>query len=115
MALEALLNGNEITSLNFGPDFESLTVKEVAQLGAASWPDKVAIQFASELLENDSETKRLHLDSSLATRILGWKPCWNQHQAVTATIEWWDQVLHNSVGAQMACNYDISSLLNSHK
>lgn len=115
MALEALLNGSEITSLNFGPDFESLTVKEVTQLGVANWPTKVSVQFGNDLLSSSSEAINLHLNSTLATRILGWKPHWNQHEAVTATINWWDQVLNSSVAAHTACYEDILSLLKSHK
>lgn len=112
MALEAVLDDNSLQALNFGPDLESLTVKEVVDVSTKTWPTPSSIEFADDSLSNAIESINLQLDSSQAKKFLGWKPCWDQNESVIATVKWWDGVLNKSINPGDACQSDINFMLS---
>ncbi|MFZ5585750.1 MAG: CDP-glucose 4,6-dehydratase [Thermodesulfobacteriota bacterium] len=75
------------TAFNFGPAGEgNLSVAELAARMAAEWP---AVRFA---IDPDGqglhEAASLRLDSSLAAVRLGWRPVWDEAEAVARTAQW---------------------------
>jgi CDP-glucose 4,6-dehydratase len=111
MALESVLAGNKITSMNFGPSGESISVSRVAEISKGSWPDPVSIGFIEKLEQEGLEAIVLQLNSNLAKKSLNWSCAWNQHDSVVATIEWWDKVLNKSISPVIACDSDIGFIL----
>ena len=114
LALEAILRATNLTSMNFGPEGESLTVKEVIKIAAAEWPIKTAIEFGEIDEFTPKEAMNLHLDSNLGRNLLDWKPKWNQTEAVVSTVSWWQKVLDGRLRAESGCQADISLLISDH-
>lgn len=112
LALESVLNGNVIKALNFGPDSESLSVKEIVELSTTAWPLKTSVEFSKDSQGQSAEAKELQLNSSLARKVLGWQPRWSQDEAVLSTISWWDKVLNRGIEPSEACKNDIDFLLS---
>lgn len=113
LALEALLSGSLTRALNFGPDSESMSVKEVVEASRRHWPSTTYVDFAEAEGDDETETIALHLDSTKAKKALGWKPRWNQTESVAATVKWWDDVLNRSINPSDACQFDIDFLLSN--
>lgn len=113
MALEAALDGNSLQALNFGPDSESLTVREVVNMSANAWPTSTQVEFADDPLGNTMEAINLQLDSSEAEKVLAWKPYWDQNESVIATATWWDSVLNKLIKPEDACQSDIEFMLST--
>jgi CDP-glucose 4,6-dehydratase len=111
MTLEAVLEGKEISALNFGPGTESLTVREVVGIATGQWPLAESIAVTFDKGNGNVEAENLQLNSSLARASISWKDSWNQKEAVIATIRWWDSVLNRSAIAYEECQADISQLL----
>lgn len=111
MTLEAVLNGQNIASMNFGPGTESLTVGEVVDVASKQWPLKEAIKVSFEGENGHVEAKSLQLDSSVARKVLGWSDSWSQEEAVRSTIEWWDKVLNQASLPHDQCKADIFYLM----
>lgn len=112
MALEAILRGVEINILNFGPDSESLSVREVVNISREKWPLATSVKFSASSTKPEIEAVTLNLDSSHARNVLGWKSCWGQENSVISTIEWWNKVLNNSYSPKDACEHDIDYLFS---
>jgi CDP-glucose 4,6-dehydratase len=75
---------------NFGPEPEqALTVGAVAELFVRSWGQQASWQAAASDGPQAKEAKLLAVDSSLAQRELGWRPCWRSDQAVQRTAAWY--------------------------
>ena len=111
LALEAMFSGLKLNSLNFGPAEESLTVREVAEIAAANWSQKVTLDFSNESLKEQVEAKILKLDSSKSLEILGWKSIWSEADAVKSTILWWHKVINESSSPNQQCLEDIDFML----
>ena len=111
MTLEAVLAGQDLASMNFGPGTESLTVREVVDIAIREWPIKEQVKVLYEGENGNVEAKSLQLDSSLARETLGWRDSWSQSEAVAATINWWNKVLNESSHAQDECQTDILRLI----
>lgn len=113
LALEALLSGSSMRALNFGPDSESLSVKEVVEASIRNWPSTTYVDFAEGVGDDETEAIALHLDSTKAKKSLDWKLRWNQTESVAATVKWWDDVLNRSINPNDACQFDIDFLLSN--
>ena len=111
LALEAILSGLKLDSLNFGPAEESLSVREVAEIAAANWTQKVALDFSNDSLKEQVEAKILKLDSSKSLEVLGWKSIWSEPDAVKSTILWWHKVINESSPPNQQCLEDIDFML----
>ena len=112
MALEAILEGDSIPAINFGPDSSSLSVRNVVDICRKSWPMKTDVEFLRDHLPDNLEAVSLQLDSNFARKILGWKTHWSQEASVESTMAWWDKVINKSTDPEDACRSDIEILLN---
>jgi CDP-glucose 4,6-dehydratase len=111
-AANALLEGEIIESINFGPSENSLLVEDV--LGIAS--SELNNNFKYTVPQNtsnkvDLESKYLDLDSAFAIQNLKWLPMWDQKEALIRTFTWWNSVISNKMSAHEACKIDIEDLL----
>lgn len=113
MALEAILSGTVIDTLNFGPDSQSLSVQEIVEIGRANWPLPTSVEFLDVSQSENIEAIFLQLNSKVARDILKWNSRWGQEESVVATFEWWDKVLNKSISAIEACQSDIDYLLST--
>jgi CDP-glucose 4,6-dehydratase len=103
------LEKDDLSSVNFAPDGESLTVEQVSEIACNSWGDGARIQNLKE--ESDLEARTLQLDSSLAKDKLNWHPKWAQESAVSATVNWWREIYNKNLTAAEACQLDLDYLL----
>jgi CDP-glucose 4,6-dehydratase len=111
MTAESILNGNNFSSINFGPDSDSLTVKSVSELAGKTWGGDVVLR--TETSTNPLEAKTLELDSTFAHKTLGWYPKWNQEKAVVDSILWWKDVLQKKLTYNQAVDRDLDFLFRS--
>lgn len=113
LALDAIRNGQEIASLNFGPNEDSLTVQQVFEIANNAWGKKINLPLETPetypLIQ--LEALELGLNSSRANDLLNWAPFWSQNEAVTATITWWKKTLFGHRDARQACLEDIAQVL----
>ena len=110
--LEAVLNGEKITSINFGPDTKSIAVSEVAEVAVKTWGLSTNIELGSSVQNNAAEAVSLDLNPDYAKQSLGWEPCWSQEEAVISTVQWWNKVLTQRVKPVDACLDDLSQILS---
>lgn len=111
LTLEATLSGQELTSINFGPEEESLSVSSVVDIARRTWPFDTTVEFVESKSEFSVEAERLQLDSQKARESLNWQPTWSQSDAVAATVNWWEKVLFEKTEPSSACADDIDVLL----
>jgi CDP-glucose 4,6-dehydratase len=112
LALAHALEGGNESAFNFGPPEESLLVEEVVKIAANSWGDSAEFIFEQEM-NSDKESVTLQLDSTLANKVLNWKPSWDQKASIISTMSWWKKVLLNEMNPSEACLSDISFLLKN--
>ena len=110
--LAHVLEGGKETAFNFGPTEESLAVGEVVKIAAEIWGESAKTVLDKEVIES-KESLTLQLDSTLANSVLGWKPTWNQKDAIVATVKWWKKILLEKEDPLSACQVDIESLLKN--
>lgn len=111
-ALEAILNEEQISSLNFGPDTQSIAVSEVVKVALEAWGLRTDIEIDSSVPKSTTEAASLDLNPSYAKNSLGWGPHWSQEEAVVSTVQWWDKVLNQGVTPVEACLNDLSQILS---
>ena len=112
MAIESTLSGDFFSTLNFGPDLDSLSVEEVAKIAASTWSKSTSIDFSRQTQGGSLESVALQLSSNKAKTLLQWKPFWNQQQSIISTVKWWDDVLNKSIPPIEACRSDIEYMLS---
>jgi CDP-glucose 4,6-dehydratase len=112
MVLEAVLDGQYIEAMNFGPDDKSISVKEIVEICASVWSPAGGIKFEYETNSAGIEAVNLDLDSSLARNKLGWNPKWNQIEAASSTTTWWKNIYSGNISAYDACLIDIKKVLD---
>jgi CDP-glucose 4,6-dehydratase len=110
-AAGALLNGENLGAVNFGPTEKSLSVESVVKIAREEFADDVRFSFPNGQTQQPLESGLLDLDSSLARTLLGWEPKWNQDEAIHLTFSWWKSVLAGDISTEEACIKDISALL----
>lgn len=111
-AMDSIIGGAEISSLNFGPSSESLEVSRIVDIARDVWPSPTFVEMSSDSVTDSKEATSLQLDSTAARKVLGWKPHWTQEESVVATVKWWDKVLNKGVPVRTAVQFDIDNLLN---
>lgn len=112
-ALETILAGTKISSLNFGPFGKSLTVEEVVGIGAREWGANLKILQNTSSVANrpQSEAATLEINSELSASLLNWTPIWSQEDAVRSTISWWKNYFENSNFSFQKMNGDLEKVL----
>lgn len=113
MAVQKILTGGEIKSLNFAPDGASLTVKQVADIALSEWGGNQRVKYGAET--ENIEARTLQLDATKAKSLLGWKPHWTQEDAVRSTVKWWKTVLSEQISAMEACTIDLNHVFINEK
>jgi len=107
----AMLQGEDFESINFGPQENSLTVEDVLIIAKQEFGDNLTFEINESLnTKIDVESMFLSLDSSFANNRLNWYPKWDQRAAITRTFSWWKRVLSNEISTQEACKIDITDL-----
>jgi CDP-glucose 4,6-dehydratase len=107
MALEALLMGIELKTLNFGPDTASLEVQVVVNASFEFFPE-IKVQISQSAAKSFSvESKVLGLNPDLAQSQLNWQPRWSQIEAIRLTFIWWKDCLNSSESIVKFCVRDI--------
>lgn len=110
-ALEAILGGEQISSVNFGPNTQSIAVSEVVRVAVETWGLRTNIELDSSVPKSTTEAVSLDLNPNYAKNLLGWEPCWSQEDAVISTVEWWKQVLNQGIKPIEACLDDVRKVL----
>jgi CDP-glucose 4,6-dehydratase len=111
-ALEAILGGEKISSVNFGPDTQSIAVSEVVRVAVETWGLRTNIELDSSAPKSTTEAVSLDLNPNYAKQTLEWEPCWSQEDAVISTVQWWDKVLNQRVAPVDACLDDLNQILS---
>ncbi len=106
----ALLEGKDIASINFGPTEKSINVEEVLQLAKNFLKFEYFIEKSNDSAQ-PLESSNLELNSNLAKTILGWHAKMSQPLVIEETIKWWKDVLSSKKGAKEACIEDIQEYL----
>lgn len=95
---------------NFGPPIgKEVTVEELVDIVIDEWGE--GEWKAEPSKEPRKESRCLRLDSSKATRDLGWRTIWDVRPAVRRSVDWYRQ---NEKGADM-WNYSLSQLKEYEK
>jgi CDP-glucose 4,6-dehydratase len=102
---------SRIKNLNFGPQEESLTVRDVIKIAKEVFPELEVRYMKKNLVEVQNEADVLALDSFQALHLIGWKSQLNQHSAISTTFEWWRQYLTNDADAETLCRDEITIFL----
>jgi nucleoside-diphosphate-sugar epimerase len=108
--LQKNLEGSLVTSINFGPNSEGLSVRRVAELACEYWPQKTSISFAPELTKY--ETNKLNLNSNFAKEFLNWRPVFSQEESIKHTINWWKRSHLNHELAEFICRDQVKNFLD---
>lgn len=105
-----LLNGHDLRAINFSNSSRSLNVREIVDIASKTWgiPKDSLVTFNTSP-NDESEANALDLDPTLAESILGWKPMWNQEEAVVSTVNWWMSVNEGSKSPREACLMEIDA------
>lgn len=110
LALAArLLDGDTgvARAFNFGPRPEDeMRVSEIVETAIDAWGG--GRWEARTLAEAPHEAGLLHLDSTLASRELGWRPAWSTQAAVTAAMSWY-RAFADGIPAENLVRADIAA------
>jgi CDP-glucose 4,6-dehydratase len=109
--LRALVLAPNVTDFNFGPLEPSLRVEEAVKIAQAFGRLHFVYEVESQTDTSKIEAQKLELDSTAAIDKLGWRQSWNQHQAIQATMEWWEATLLNGFSMTEACDKDLARIL----
>ena len=112
LVLDAVLKGEIIEAINFGPTEFGLSVKDLVEFSILGWTEPCDISFPIIQSTQCLEAIHLQLDSTMARTRSGlkWKPYWSQQEAGQATLIWWDRVINKSLNAVEACHLDMEAL-----
>jgi CDP-glucose 4,6-dehydratase len=116
LTLIEALNAKPLKSLNFSPREKSLSVAEVVQVSISSWG---ALEVQTNFVKSSgnpsipAESKELHLDSNLASNLIGWRPSFTQQEAIVSTINWWKSLSLRKIPASVLIESDIKDFLRA--
>ena len=112
MALEASIDGQDLKSVNFGPDEKSLQVSQVLDIVKSHWEGKIEVEILEEINNGAREALNLNLDSSKAFRMLGWAPVWTQEESIIRTLKWWETYATEEYSTEEISMIDLESYLS---
>lgn len=98
----SLETSEDFKSFNFGPKGKNVTVKEVVEISKKHFGEKLMIVFEESKKEvtQKKESLTLNLDSTKSLRLLGFRPRWDQQQAIERTFLWWEKLLSQQSTAE---------------
>jgi CDP-glucose 4,6-dehydratase len=111
-AIDATVNKKPY-AVNFGPRDQSLEVQEVVKIASQVFKNRLNVLYPKTNQKN-LEAELLDLDSRFAEEYLGWKPAWNQEEAITRTFEWWLKVEEQPEKISDICKDDIRAFISAH-
>jgi CDP-glucose 4,6-dehydratase len=110
--LECILDGGNITSINFAPKGDCLTVKEVVKIALESWGESTKIQFSKVRVSDNYESVNLALDASYASKLFNSTSHWSQEKSIKKSVTWWKKIVQNSSNPQECIKSDIQEFLS---
>jgi CDP-glucose 4,6-dehydratase len=112
MTLEFVLNGGDISSINFAPKGASLTVAEVATIAQECWGEGPKIEFSQSKFSDNNEASSLALDASYASGLFQNAGHWSQEKSIKKSVIWWKKLMENSSNPQEYTKTDIQEFLS---
>jgi CDP-glucose 4,6-dehydratase len=103
MAIEKVLSGTSLDSLNFGPLPMDVSVEDVVNAGTEVFPDLRKLVRQDFNSNSNLEAKRLQIDSRLSESVLNWLPKWDSKTAIELSFSWWNEFLVNHVDPHDLC------------
>jgi len=110
--LESILQGADVTSLNFGPNDRNLSVREVVEIFRRSFSGKLSVVYSNNVIQ--SESKYLGLNANSAKEILNWTTTVSQEVAVRMTANWWSKFIDLDVDSKDLCLQDMEFFIPRH-
>ncbi len=110
LAVNELIQGQNLKAINFGPLGESLSVREVVEIASHNWPENIDIEIKENKISSALESNFLQLNPSLAINQLNWRPIWSQEESIIATMNWWERILLKDISPLESCHIDIEKL-----
>lgn len=104
----------EITSLNFGPQQNSLSVGEIVSSAKNTFPELAVTLRVPKAIKGENEAQHLALDSSLALAAIGWRPIFDQETSVLKTLNWWKQLYGDNQKAEKLCRKEIEDCIRNN-
>jgi CDP-glucose 4,6-dehydratase len=112
LTLEYILNGGNITSINFAPKGDSLTVAEVAAIAQECWGDISRIEFSQVHTQNIYESSSLALDATFASSLFKSTGKWSQEKSIKKSVIWWKMLLQKNIIPQDCVKSDIQEFFS---
>ena len=112
MTLEHVLDGGKITSINFAPLGNSLSVADVATIAQACWGESPKIKFSQFQIPDVYEAPTLALDASYGSSLFENACHWSQEKSITKSITWWKKLMQESLNAEECVKSDIQEFLS---
>lgn len=114
LAIEASLTEGIMGALNFGPEGNFLTVKQLVEIAQKhQFGKQLRIEFGEEKSQSHLEANILKLNSSMAGELLGWRNVYSAETAALKTLDWWAKVLESDIPASHVCKQDVINYLES--
>ena len=111
VCLESIIDVQKSDSFNFGPIEPSIRVRDLVTQAEKLYGDRLKTNYENLKEPSILESQALSLDSTLATRYLGWTPVWNQRTAIEKTFLWWKNLIDLKESPRKLCNLDIELFL----
>ena len=110
--LESMLVNESASSLNFGPNELSISVRSLVSRTEEIYGNRITVSFPDVSQSMQFESQALNLDSKLAFEYLNWVPVWSQEKAIQNTLLWWKNLLERSDSPEKLCISDIKTFFN---
>lgn len=99
--------------LNFGPLEPSFRVGKVLAIAQEHFQERLKVTYKEA--NQEIESQNLELDPTRAITKLGWRPRWNQEEAIDRTFVWWTKTLDNPTRALENCVEDIECAIEKEQ
>jgi CDP-glucose 4,6-dehydratase len=103
MTLEYVLEGGVISSINFAPNGESLSVREVVRIALESWIAESNIRFVENKDKSQLESSILKLNAEYSNKLFPQLQTVDQTESIKKSIIWWKNVQNLNSGPQEEC------------
>ena len=113
-ALESLIIGKDIVSLNFGPTDKSLNVAELVNIAVEHFPILSKLTHNESKQETHLEAISLGLNPEKSIEELHWQPKWDQVEAISKTFVWWKRILEENSNPKTVCIQNIEEFLDQY-
>jgi CDP-glucose 4,6-dehydratase len=92
VTLEYVLEGGVISSINFAPDGESLSVREVVTIAQESWGTESDFRFVESKDKSQLESSILKLNAEYSNKLFPQLQTVDQAESIKKSIIWWKNV-----------------------